>query len=186
MDSQGKCSGTQAASTFRVGPKDFKMAWRAIRLTALASLWIKRSTSHECGGCCFRFAGGRRSLFPEAAQYGNWAAWLEQDGSADILSRIGFLKVAHHGSVNATPKDALEKMSTGKFAAMVSTQRHPWPSIPRGPLMDRLTEQTKKKIVRSDSLSIKNLPNAPKGPAVSKLPAGFVKGDFWYDHFIKL
>jgi beta-lactamase superfamily II metal-dependent hydrolase len=129
---------------------------------------------------------GQTLLFPGDAQYGNWEAWLEQDGSADILSRIGFLKVAHHGSVNATPKDALEKMSTGKFAAMVSTQNTPWPSIPRGPLMDRLKQQTKNKIVRSDSLSIKNLPKAPKGPAVSKLPSGFVKGDFWYDYFIKL
>lgn len=129
---------------------------------------------------------GQTLLFPGDAQYGNWAAWLEEDGSADILSSVGFLKVAHHGSVNATPKDALEKMSTGKFAAMVSTQSKPWPSIPRVPLMDRLKQQTRNKIVRSDSLAIKNLPHAPKGPAVAKLPSGFVKGDFWYDYFIKL
>ena len=66
---------------------------------------------------------GQTLLFPGDAQYGNWASWLEQDGSADILSSVNFLKVAHHGSVNATPTDALEKMSTGKFAAMVSTRR---------------------------------------------------------------
>jgi len=129
---------------------------------------------------------GQTLLFPGDAQYGNWEAWLDQDGSADILASVDFLKVAHHGSVNATPKDALEKMSTGKFAAMVSTQSVPWPSISRGPLMDRLKQQTKSKIVRSDSLSVKNLPKAPKGPAISKLPRGFLKGDFWYDYLIKL
>jgi len=129
---------------------------------------------------------GQTLLFPGDAQYGNWEAWLDQDGSADILASVDFLKVAHHGSVNATPKDALEKMSTGKFAAMVSTQSVPWPSISRGPLMDRLKQQTKSKIVRSDSLSVKNLPKAPKEPAISKLPRGFLKGDFWYDYLIKL
>ena len=129
---------------------------------------------------------GQTLLFPGDAQYGNWAAWLEQDGSADILSSINFLKVAHHGSHNATPKDALEKMATGKFAAMVSTQSTPWPSIPRLPLMDRLKEQTKNRVLRSDSLKLQNFPNAPKGPVLSKLPKGFHKGDFWYDYLIKL
>src|SRR5947208_188732 len=128
---------------------------------------------------------GQILLFPGDAQYGNWEAWLQQSDSADILSSVMFLKVAHHGSVNATPKDALEQMSPGKFAAMVSTQSTPWPSIPRGPLMDRLKQQTKNKTIRSDSLAIKDI-KAPKGPVVSKLPSGFVKGDFWYDYFIKL
>lgn len=128
---------------------------------------------------------GQVLLFPGDAQYGNWEAWLQQSDAADILSSVTFLKVAHHGSVNATPKDALEQMSPGKFAAMVSTQSTPWPSIPRGPLMDRLKQQTKNKTIRSDSLAIKDI-KAPKGPVVSKLPSGFVKGDFWYDYFIKL
>ena len=128
---------------------------------------------------------GQTLLFPGDAQYGNWASWLEQEGSADILASINFLKVAHHGSVNATPTDALEKMATGKFVAMVSTQSSPWPSIPRIPLMDRLKEQTKNRMVRSDSLQSANFPDAPKGPALSKVPKGFQKGDFWYDYLIK-
>src|SRR5262249_29399726 len=89
---------------------------------------------------------GQTLLFPGDAQYGNWQDWLDQDGSADILSSIKFLKVAHHGSVNATPTDALEKMATGKFAALVSTQNVPWDSIPRIPLMDRLKQRTKNKV----------------------------------------
>lgn len=129
---------------------------------------------------------GQYLLFPGDAQYGNWKFWLEKENAEDILSRINFLKVAHHGSHNATPRDALERMSTGKFAAMVSTQSEPWPSIPRMPLMDRLMQQTKKRTVRSDSLLIKGNTKAPKGPALAKLPTGFRQGDFWYDYLIKL
>jgi hypothetical protein len=77
-------------------------------------------------------------------------------------------------------------MSTGKFAAMVSTQSTPWPSIPRIPLIDRLKQQTKNKVIRSDSLALQNFPKAPKGPNLSKVPKGFHKGDFWYDYLIKL
>jgi hypothetical protein len=69
---------------------------------------------------------------------------------------------------------------------MVSTQSSPWPSIPRGPLMDRLKQQTKNKVVRSDSLALDNFQKAPKGPAISKLLKGFHKGDFWCDYLIKL
>ena len=129
-------------------------------------------------------------LFPGDAQYGNWRGWLENArSSSDILPRINFFKIAHHGSHNATPKAALEKMADGEFAAMVSTQSTPWNSIPRIPLMSRLDEKTKKRIVRSDWLSVKGapepLPNAmPTLP--SKLPDGFSKGDLWFDYVIEV
>ncbi|HEY6045350.1 MAG TPA: hypothetical protein VIU65_02035, partial [Pyrinomonadaceae bacterium] len=74
----------------------------------------------------------------------------------------------------------------GNFAAMVSTQNVPWESIPRMPLMDRLKAQTKNRVVRSDSLALKERPKAPKGPALANLPTGFQQGDFWYDYLIKL
>lgn len=129
---------------------------------------------------------GQHLLLPGDAQYGNWKAWLDKDDADSILASVSFLKVAHHGSHNATPKGALERMTTGKFAAMVSTQNVPWDSIPRLPLMERLQEQTKNRVVRSDSLALEGVPKAPKGPAMAKLPAGFHKGDFWYDYLIKL
>jgi beta-lactamase superfamily II metal-dependent hydrolase len=129
---------------------------------------------------------GRYLLFPGDAQYGNWKYWLDQESAEDILPRINFLKVAHHGSHNATPRNALERMAAGKFAAMVSTQSVPWESIPRLPLMERLIEQSKKRLVRSDSLAIKGNTKAPRGPVMTKLPAGFRQGDFWYDYLIRL
>jgi hypothetical protein len=125
-------------------------------------------------------------LFPGDAQYGNWKYWLDKEAD-DILPQINFLKVAHHGSHNAMPKDALEKMTTGKFAAMVSTQSTPWDSIPRVPLMERLDVQTGQKTVRSDWVKLANAPDplansAPQMPGTD--PKGFTKGAFWYDYEI--
>lgn len=128
-------------------------------------------------------------LFAGDAQYGNWRWWLENEQSDDILSKINFFKIAHHGSHNATPKKALEGMSDGEFAAMVSTQSKPWDVIPRDPLMARLNEKTRKHIVRSDWLSIKGAPHPiahSEPPSPSTLPKGFSKGDLWFDYVIKL
>lgn len=132
---------------------------------------------------------GQYLLFPGDAEYGNWRYWLDEEEAEEILARITFLKVGHHGSFNSTPRDALEKMSEGAFAAMVSTQSEPWDSIPRVPLMERLDEQTKQKIVRSDWI---DLPNAPKPladampPMPPNLAEEFKQGDFWYDYEIEL
>jgi beta-lactamase superfamily II metal-dependent hydrolase len=128
-------------------------------------------------------------LFAGDAQYGNWRWWLENEQSADILSKINFFKIAHHGSHNATPKKALEGMSDGEFAAMVSTQSEPWESIPRPPLMARVNEKTRKHIVRSDWLSINGAPIPMAGaqpPTPSTIPKEFQKGDLWFDYVIKL
>src|SRR5439155_12339543 len=45
---------------------------------------------------------GQSLLFAGDAQYGNWRWWLEHDNPDQILPEVRFLKVAHHGSVNAT------------------------------------------------------------------------------------
>jgi len=120
---------------------------------------------------------GKQLLFPGDAQYGNWQGWMDQQGSADILAGLDFYKVGHHGSHNATPKSAIDKMTKGKFAAMMSTQNKPWPSIPFGKLEAKLNEKASG-WVRSDSISV---PKAPKGPA-AKLKTGFSQGPFWYDY----
>ncbi|MDV3243876.1 MAG: MBL fold metallo-hydrolase [Nitrososphaerales archaeon] len=132
---------------------------------------------------------GQYLLFPGDAQCGNWRWWLENLQPDSILPEITFFKVAHHGSVNATPKDALEKMSDGKFASMVSTQSEPWTSIPRVPLMARISTKSKSKIVRSDWVKINDAPKPLAGtaPAMpSTLPNGFSKGDFWFDYLIQV
>ena len=126
---------------------------------------------------------GKSLLFPGDAQWGNWKGWLEKDGAHDLLGELSFYKVSHHGSHNATPKGALEAMTTGQFAAMCSTQGEPWPSIPQPRLMDALDRKTRKRVVRSDSVW---LPNAVPGPAAGPLPAGFTQGKLWLDYALSL
>lgn len=120
---------------------------------------------------------GQGLLFPGDAQWGNWKSWIETNEGASLLANVSFLKVAHHGSLNATPKDALERIPTGAFSAMVSTQTKPWDSIPRLPLMARLAEKTSNRFVRSDSLGTA----APRGPKLSSAPKGFRLDDLWAD-----
>jgi hypothetical protein len=122
-------------------------------------------------------------LFPGDAQYGNWKAWLDDKGAAQILPRLSFLKVSHHGSFNATPRQALEAMTTGGFAAMASTQNTPWKSIPQPALMKRLEEKTGRRSVRSDSL---RLADAPPGPRLTALPPGFRRGPLWIDYVLRV
>jgi beta-lactamase superfamily II metal-dependent hydrolase len=150
---------------------------------------LDQARNNESLVTLFTFHNQHRLLFAGDAQYGNWKWWLENEQSNDILSKINFFKIGHHGSHNATPKTALESMSDGEFAAMVSTQSEPWDSIPRNQLMTRLSEKTRKHIVRSDWLSVEGAPRPladAKPPSPSNMPKGFSKGGLWFDYVIKL
>jgi hypothetical protein len=129
---------------------------------------------------------GKHLLFPGDAQYGNWESWMNEPEGESVLQHIDFFKVAHHGSHNATPKSALEKMGGG-FAAMISTQNRPWPSIPFQKMLTRL-ELKASGVVRSDSIKIANATkNVPKGPALVLKPgSGFSIGPFWCDYTLPL
>ena len=123
---------------------------------------------------------GKRLLFPGDAQYGNWANWIDTPDAATWLASVTFYKVAHHGSFNATPKAALEKMKDQSFAAMASTQNEPWDTIPLAALMKAVAAKATA-VVRSDSIPVKG---APAGPALAELPEGFQQGAFWFDYWI--
>jgi hypothetical protein len=124
-------------------------------------------------------------LFPGDAQYGDWSYWYKKTG-AEVLSDICFYKVSHHGSMNATPKGALEEMPQGKFAAMASTQSKPFPSIPQANLITAIGERTAGAFVRSDSIPVAG---AIAGPELGALPANFIagqesQGEYWFDYTI--
>ncbi|HKC24361.1 MAG TPA: hypothetical protein VKF32_06445, partial [Thermoanaerobaculia bacterium] len=121
---------------------------------------------------------GSTLLLPGDAQYGNWRFWLEDAGSDALLKTVVFYKVSHHGSINATPKQVVDALPKGKFAAMVSTQSEPWPSIPRMPLLKKLTAASRG-LVRSDCISVSGAPAAVK---MSRPPSGFTRGAFWVDY----
>lgn len=123
---------------------------------------------------------GRRLLFPGDAQWGGWQSWIDKPEAPELLRTVDFVKIAHHGSENATPRSALEHMSRGSLAAMVSTQQKPWPSIPYSKLYEAIVRQTHERVVRSDSIPV-DVPDAPAGPPADPLPEGFAQGDLWFD-----
>jgi beta-lactamase superfamily II metal-dependent hydrolase len=150
---------------------------------------LDKARNNESLVTLFEFHG-KNLLFTGDAQYGNWRWWIENIPSAeDILSNINFFKIAHHGSENATPVSALEKMADGNFVSMVSTQSKPWEPIPLVSLMARVNQKTKEKIVRSDWLDWPDAP-VPRDDAQPTLPSkfaqGFTKGRFWFDYEIDL
>lgn len=174
-------------SHLKFSDEDAKVFQKALATPSLNSLAFALDQAKNNTSLVTLFSyRGEQLLFPGDAQWGNWKFWLEKEDAESILAGVTFFKIAHHGSHNATPRDALERMSKGKFAAMVSTQSVPWDSIPRMPLMDRLGEMTKNRVVRSDSLKLAGVTGAPEGPVLKELPKGFVQGDFWYDYLVKL
>jgi hypothetical protein len=122
-------------------------------------------------------------LFPGDAQWGNWQSWITKDSAKDILADVDFLKVAHHGSHNATPKDVVSWLPKEKFAVMVPTQDEPFDTIPRMPLLQSLSTQSGRALVRSDSIEVQG---APRGPKLTRLPKGFKRGELWFDYTIKV
>jgi glyoxylase-like metal-dependent hydrolase (beta-lactamase superfamily II) len=111
---------------------------------------------------------GKVLLFPADAQVGNWLSWDEIDPpfkgadgrpvtAADLLRRTVFYKVGHHGSHNATMRDAgLERMVSPDLIAFVPVDervahevRH-WMEMPFGPLLARLYEKARGRVIRLD------------------------------------
>jgi hypothetical protein len=128
----------------------------------------------------FRFQG-KALLFPGDAQWGNWQSWIGTDRARQLLNEVDFLKVAHHGSENATPVDVVHALKQSGLAAMVPTQIKPFPTIPRMPLLKELEKHCDGHVaVRSDWIAVDG---APKGPMPSPaLPTGFSAGEVWIDY----
>ena len=121
----------------------------------------------------FRFQG-KTLLFPGDAQWGNWQSWIGTQAARELLSEVDFIKIAHHGSENATPVDVVNSLRASGLAAMVSTQNSPFPTIPRTPLLVELEKHCLGNIaVRSDSVQ-----TGDGGPAIAQgLPKGFKIGN---------
>jgi beta-lactamase superfamily II metal-dependent hydrolase len=95
---------------------------------------------------------GTYLLFPGDAQWGTWNAAMEDPEWRELLTRVSFYKIGHHGSHNATPKDFVEALIPADMCAMASTlTREIWPDIPRLPLLTRLVDK-KAHVARSDQV----------------------------------
>jgi hypothetical protein len=84
---------------------------------------------------------GTLFLFPGDAQWGTWQAVMQDAEWRELLKKVTFYKIGHHGSHNATPKDFVEEIIPDGIFAMASTRtRAIWPDIPRGPLLTGLAQ----------------------------------------------
>jgi hypothetical protein len=131
----------------------------------------------------FSFAG-KNLLFAGDAQWGNWENFLYggaygtpghielTERAKGILNRIDFYKVGHHGSANATPKDAVTAMRLG-CVGMCSTQIHAYNEVPREPLLQALRSRMNGQLARSDQVAIG--PKEKENPAAGPLPSLFKK-----------
>lgn len=124
---------------------------------------------------------GKNLLFVGDAQWGNWENFLYggafgtpghtemTKAATDILNNIDFYKVGHHGSRNATPKDAVAAMMRLGCACMCSTQLGAYNEVPREPLMQALSKQLNGKLARSDQIAADD--DNPADPKAGALPA---------------
>jgi beta-lactamase superfamily II metal-dependent hydrolase len=94
---------------------------------------------------------GKYFLFSGDAQWGTWDAALRNAKSKDLLKRVCFYKIGHHGSHNATPIEFVEKTidADKNVVAMASTRKFgSWP-VPKQKLLDELITRNVQ-LARSD------------------------------------
>jgi beta-lactamase superfamily II metal-dependent hydrolase len=110
--------------------------------------------------------GGKNLLFVGDAQWGNWENFLYggaygpgrtalTEQAKTVLGQLDFYKVGHHGSANATPKDAVTAMRNG-CVGMCSTEEHAYNEVPRGPLLAALSQTMHGQLARSDQVPAGN------------------------------
>jgi beta-lactamase superfamily II metal-dependent hydrolase len=96
--------------------------------------------------------GRAHMLFPGDAQWGTWQNALGDPDFKELLMKTNFLKVGHHGSHNATPKDFVtDVLEKNNFIGMICTKETKvFKKIPLTSLLDALDTQSGKRIARSD------------------------------------
>jgi hypothetical protein len=107
----------------------------------------------------------------------------EVDGSPvtgpDLLGRVVYYKVGHHGSENATLKEkGLELMKSKDLSAFIPTNENDakkirWGQMPFGPLVDALAERCSGRVIRADDPWVTNRQRACTGISASH---GFDQG----------
>ncbi|MBI5503734.1 MAG: hypothetical protein HY899_02960 [Deltaproteobacteria bacterium] len=152
----------------RTDAPDSAPIWRRIEedwlaLTSELALMLDSDTNNTSLVLAFELGeGGDVLLFAADAQVGNWMSWdsaeFDRDGidAADLLSRTVFYKVGHHASHNATLREkGLERMKSRRLSAFIpvhqtTANKIGWSKMPFGPLLERLQEKCRHRIVRLD------------------------------------
>jgi beta-lactamase superfamily II metal-dependent hydrolase len=161
------------------GPEWRRIDYEWLGVAENLALHLDNDTNNTSLVLAIETPGRNVLLFPGDAQVGNWLSWhdlkwKDERGkditTADLLARTVLYKVGHHGSHNATLRDkGLEMMVSPDLVAMIPVhaehaEKRRW-SMPFPPLLDRLNEKTRGRILLSDH----GIPNHP----------GTVPSDSW-------
>ena len=143
-------------------------SWRRIEedwlsATSELALMLDSDTNNTSLVLAFELGdGGDVLLFAADAQVGNWKSWGDVEfaragiTAADLLARTAFYKVGHHASHNATLRDqGLELMKSRRLAAFIPVDQQTaskigWKKMPFNPLLQRLQEKCRNRVVRLD------------------------------------
>lgn len=144
--------------------------WRQIEVewvkqAARLGLWLDTFTNNSSLALAFEIVGtGKVLLFPADAQAGNWRSWQQikwQKKGKDfnwlsLMKNTVLYKVGHHGSVNATLKQALDNMTHDELIALLPVDKTDpmiktagW-NMPATNLYKELKKRTKNRIIRMD------------------------------------
>jgi hypothetical protein len=148
--------------------EDYDQSWRRIDadwmgIAADLALQLDRGVNNTSLVLAFEF-GGRVFLFPGDAQIGNWLSWNGLKwtvgettvAAKDLMARTVYLKVAHHGSQNATPqKQGLDLMTNPDLSAFIPTNADDavkvhWGKMPYDGILTALEAKTKGRVLRAD------------------------------------
>jgi hypothetical protein len=159
---------------FGLGENGEDIGWRRIDTDWLGAagqlaLDLDNDTNNTCLALAIELTeSGKVLIFPADAQVGNWLSWHdvswpgecdnEDDAltGSDLIRRTVLYKVGHHGSHNATLREkGLEMMESPDLVAMIpvdgeKAEDKEW-AMPFPPLLTRLEEKTKGRIIRADT-----------------------------------
>ncbi|MBP7555386.1 MAG: hypothetical protein KA821_03950 [Chitinophagaceae bacterium] len=142
--------------------------WRTIEedwmsISGVLALQMDNDTNNTSLALAMEFVDtGQVLLFPGDAQVGSWESWHDVTFSitdqgisrkvttTDLLNRTILYKVSHHASHNATLKEkGLELMISDELVALIPEKKNSYPGIPHPPLVERLEQKTRGRLVFS-------------------------------------
>jgi hypothetical protein len=141
--------------------------WRTIEddwidMAGALAMQMDADTNNTSLVLAIQLPGGKVLLFPGDAQVGNWLSWHEHEweigtgiskekiNATTLLNNTVLYKVGHHASHNATLRAlGLELMTSEELVALVPEKEKQFNGIPFPPLVRRLREKTKGRIIFS-------------------------------------
>ena len=105
-------------------------------------------------------------------------------GSRDLLRELDFLKLSHHGSVNATPTEVVTNLSPSAAVMCSTNPTASYPQVPLPALVNALNVRTDRRLALSDQVDVKGNARAHEDLRQRPLAACFAPGPFWIDFIL--